>query len=742
MTPTIHTPAQPYRPSYYLSALAHLKASEDRASDPEMAERERKDQLVKTARKRLRKILEYETEQRREMLEDQNFRAGLQWPEQVASQRGQEGRPVITINRVNQICKLAINEIRQNRAAIVVNPVADGADQDTAEVLQGMARHVEVRSKAEVAYDTASDHQVTAGRGWIRVLIDFAKGKTFRQEIRIARIPNLFAVAMDVDSQEPDYSDARYGFVFEDLDKEAFEQAYPGHTFAPMRDFEGIGDVQDWYPDQRCRVAEYFYVEMVPDVQHELDDGSVILGGETIPDGREIVNSRDFDRPVVKWAKLTAREVLAEQEWPGQWIPIIPVLGDEIWVKGKRQYAGIVRFARDPQRMFNYIRSAVVEAIALAPKSPWLATPEQIENHQKLYEMANTRNIAVLYYNAINGANGQALPPPQRITVEPPIQALSAALAQSDADLKSVTGYYDPSLGAPVPDQSGKAILARQRQSDTANFSFGDNQARAIQHIGEIVLDLFPHVYPKAEAIHIVKPDLTRKKVQINQEFEENGISKIYRVNSDVEMYDVTVSVGPSYQTRRQEAATSMLTLVQHYPPTMQIAGDLVVGNMDWPGAREMADRFRKALPPALQEQKEGQMPDPQTLMQQVQQLSQQVQVLQAQLQPKVLEMQTRERIAAGDQQTRREVALINAQAGIVEADVKAKSAESQMLADRDYEAIQHQLDLIHQIEQGNLDRQHAQDLQEADQQHQQQMQAQQAASMVGQQSYRQRMAA
>ena len=709
MTPAIHTanPTPQYRPSYHLAtiAVAGMHPREDPHQSAAYAEQARKDNLLKTARKRLRKILEYESEQRREMLEDMNFRAGLQWPEQVASQRGQEGRPVLTINRVNQICKLAINEVRQNRASIQINPVAEGADQDTAEVLQGMTRHVEVRSKADIAYDTSAEHQITAGRGWIRVLIDYARGKNLL-EIKIARVPNLFAVAMDVDAQQPDYSDARYGFVFEDLDKEAFEAKYPGHVFAPIRDFEGIGDFSDWYPDSRCRVAEYFYVDYVPDYVHTLDDGSTVLGGETIPAGRDIVESREWERPVVKWAKLTAREVLEEKEWPGQWIPIIPVLGDEIWIKGKRMYAGIVRFARDPQRMFNYIRSAVVEAIALAPKSPWLGTPEQFENYQKLYEMANTRNIAVLYYNAVNGANGVPLPPPQRISVEPPIQALSQALAQSDADLKSTTGYYDPSLGNVVPDQSGKAILARQKQADTVNFSFGDNQARAIQHIGEIILDLIPHVYPQAATVHIVKPDLTRKKVRINQPFDEGGVAKIYKVNADVDLYDVTISTGPSYQTRRQEAATSMLTLVQHFPQIMQVAGDLLVGNMDWPGAREIADRLKKALPAQFQETEGQQLPDQQTLMQTIQALQNQLQQATALLQPKVLEMQTRERIAAADRQSKEKIAYIGAQAGIVEADLKARSAEAQSLADNDYASIEHQLDMIHEREMAEMEQQ------------------------------------
>lgn len=739
--PNLYTQQTPqYRPAYRTpSAVARRGQAltvEHRELTADEKERERKDQLLRQARKRFAGIREYEAEMRQEMLMDFDFRANLQWDEGVRSERAQSGRPCLTVNRFSQVVSIIVNEIRQNRAGIQVNPVGNGADQETAQVLQGMTRHIELLSDADVAYDTAADHQVTAGRGWFRILIEWANDSSFDQEIKIRRIANPFSVYMDRDAQQPDYSDARYGFIVEDLDKAAFESQFPGFDFSPMRDFEGIGDFSDWYPENRCRVAEYFYVMDEPGVLHQLTDGTCIKGGDIIPDGQEIVLSRDVMFKKVKWAKLTARDVLEEREWPGAWIPIIPVLGNEFIIRGKREYAGIVRFARDPQRIYNYTRSAIVEAIALAPKSPWLVAEGQIENYERMYEQANIRNIPVLYYKVQTAANQQPVPPPSRINAEPPIMAMSNALGQAEADFEAATGIYRPQLGAPQSDQSGKAILARQKQGDTATFVYGDNQARAIKHCGRQIIGLVPIVYSEATTAHIVNPDQSRKEVKLNQpsgDFDNSGIERIYRVGADIGRYDVTVTQGPSYQSRRQEAATLLMQLVQSFPQFFGIAGDLILRNLDLPGNTELADRWKKTLPPALQDEgtQNGQQPQlPPEVQAMIQQLQQTIQKQQQMLQPKLLETMSRERIATADRESRERIAWHGDQTGIVKAEMSQKSkATDQMAADvsqRDWDSVQSELDRQHQAAMAAAQADHEKQL--AQQQQQQAAQQQGAA--------------
>jgi Phage P22-like portal protein len=724
-----------------------------------LQESERHQELLRTARKRFRDISDYESEMRLDMLEDFNFRAGKQWDLQTESDRALAQRPTLTINRVNPVVKIIVNEIRQSRASIQVNPVGDGADRETADVLEGITRHVEIRSDADTAYDTASDHQVTSGRGWMRVLIDWVPG-TFDQEILIDRIPNPFAVYMDTACRKADCSDARWAFVIEDLDEQAFKTRYPGHVFTPLREFDGAGIYQDWYPEKKCRVAEYFYKEPVTRMLSQLDDGTVIGDDDPIPPGRWIVAEREEVTEVVKWVKMTAREVLEERDWPGRFIPVIPVLGDEIMINGKRQYVGIVRFARDPQRMFNYMRTAATEAISLVPKAMWLAAEGQIENYEEFYRTANVRNLTVLYYKPV-GAQGQPVAPPQRLHSEVDISAISGALAQSDQDFKLVTNVFDPSLGQQrSPDESGKAILARQRQSDTASFAYGDNQARAIRQVGRIVVDLIPRVYTDPQLIHIVNPDGSRKPVWVNQHFvpgpqgQPQPVTpnpyavtaqrvrqiKLYDVRQG--RYDVTVSTGPSYQSRRQEAASSQIEFLKAYPQAAPLVGDLVAGNMDWPGASEFAERLKKMLPPQLaQDESNGQPPiNPAQLMGQMQQLAQAnqqlLQMLQGRTAEKRLELDSKERIAAADRASKERIAATQAQATIIGQDLRAKGAQAETMAelafrtnaqrlDLTQEAQLSQLELIHETFRAQQEHQH--DL--AIEQQQQQAAAQQAAA-------------
>jgi len=754
------SPIQPYgynprvaSPTGFFGARAERVPVVETA--PEDPERDRKEQLLKTARQRFRNILEYESEMRREMLEDFNFRAGKQWDLQAQNERMLANRPCLTINRINPVIKIIVNEIRQNRASIVINPVGNGADRDTADVLEGITRHIEIRSDADSAYDTAAEHQVTCGRGWLRVLVDWVPG-TMDQEIRIERIPNPFAVLMDTAASHIDFSDAQFGFIVEDLDQAAFERKFPGKVFSPLRDFEGIGQYADWYPERKCRVAEYFYLEPQSVTISQLDDGSILEDDDVIPAGRTIVAERDETKQQVKWAKITAREVLEERDWLGEHIPIVPVLGDEILLDNKRQYIGLTRYARDPQRMFNYMRTAATEAISLVPKAMWLAAEGQIENFEEFYRTSNTRNISVLYYKPVS-SNGQPLAVPQRLHGEVDLTSISAALAQSDQDFKIVTNVFDPSLGQHGPEESGRAILARQKQTDTATFSFGDNQAKAIRQIGRIIMELIPHVYSTGQMMHIVNPDGTRKPVILNHPFVQgpNGqpqpvdpralaaqqtgqtlqTIKMYNVRQGE--YDVSVSSGPSYQSRRQDAATSMIEFLKAYPQAGPLVGDLVAGNMDWPGAAEFAERLKKMLPPALQDQQGGQpQVNPQQLMSALQGLQQQnqqlMQLIQGRTLEKRLELTSKERTAAADRASRERIADKQAMASVIGNAERAHSASADKLAGLDYAATEHRLNLFqdqqlaqveaaNELSQAEAERAHELELQQQDHQHDQQ---------------------
>lgn len=610
--------------------------------------------LLTTARERFIIASDAESEIRKEALDDLEFRAGDQWPAEIKRQRYQDQRPCLTINQIPQFIRQITNDQRQNRPSIQINPVDSEADVDTAEVLEGMVRHIEYDSGADAAYDTAFQAAVTGGFGYFRINTAYTDPMSFEQDIKILRVRNAFTIYFDPSCKEPDYSDAMWAFVVETLSKEEFKDQYPDATLSAMDEWSSTGD--GWIGEDECRVAEYFYREVKQKTLYELEDGTV---SDVLPEGKKPGKKRQTQIYSVKWVKMVGDEVLEETDWPGKWIPIIPVLGDELDVDGKRILEGIVRQAKDPQRQYNFMSSATTETIALAPKSPFIAAAGQIENFEADWQKANIANLSVLQYNPID-LNGHPVPPPQRQTVNPAIEATTNAMMQSSQDLKAVTGIYQAALGAQGNETSGKGILARQQQSHGANFHFVDNLSRSLRHAGRIIVDLIPHIYDTARTMRIIGEDGTQSTVQLQpgghqqspqQQEMAQAVKKVFDVT--VGRYDVTVSTGPSYQTKRQEAVASQMQLVSSFPQIMPVAGDIMVRNMDWPGAQEIADRMQKMLPPQLQEN-EGQLP-PQ-VQQHVAQLTQQNQQLTQALQTTTEELKDKTNIKAMELESKERV--------------------------------------------------------------------------------------
>lgn len=676
-----------------------------------------RDEFLRLAKERFHLAAEAETETRRDSLEDLKFYAGDQWPAQIVADRSLAGRPCLTINRLLHPLHQVINDQRQSRPSIQVNPVGNGADVDTAQIFQGLVRHIEVASDAEVAYDTAFQCAVIGGLGYFRVITEYAEEELAAnasaaemndQEIRIKPILDPFTVYFDPTCQERDYSDAKFAFVIEDLTREQYKEKYPTSEVAGLPDFRSIGDGErGWFQNSLIRTAEYWWVETTRRTKVALVDGKTAYDDE-IPEDAQIAqrNGEPITREVtvrrVRSAIINAREILVGSNqppfgkpWAGKWIGIIPVLGEELIIDGKRKLFGIVRYAKDPQRQYNYMRSALVEAVALAPKAPYIAEEGQLENHEEEWRDANVRNFAVLKYKK-QSVDGKPVPPPQRNFGEPPIMAIATAISEADQDLKATTGIYDPSLGQRGPQESGRAIIALQKQGGVANFGYIDNLARSIRHLGRLLVDLGPKIYDRSgRVVRIVKPDQTNEIVTLNQPFEKqpgSGEMKLYDLNAG--KYDITISVGPGYESKRQEFVQSVLQLVQTAPQIAQLIMDLVVRHMDWPGAAEIADRLKKMLPEQLQEKEPqpGQAQIPPEFQQKMEALLQQHAALTEQLnqansviESRRMELESRERIAAVQEQTK-----------LLVAELKAQSQAGIEMLRQQVAAIDRRLELLH----------------------------------------------
>ena len=628
-----------------------------------------------TMRKRLRMAMDAYADTREDELDDLRFAAGSsdnhwQWPADVLSTRGSvqgqtiNARPCLTINKLPQHIKQVTNDQRQNRPSGKVIPADDRADVEVAEIYDGIVRHIEYMSDADVAYDTACENQVTFGEGYIRILTEYCDENTFDQDIKIGRIRNSFSVYMDPTIQDPCGADAGWCFITQDLLKEDYERQFPDAMPISSLRNAGIGDqnLSNWINENTVRIAEYFYVEHERATLYMYVDGSTSFEKNNPMLGKP-VRERVVDRRKVKWVKTNGYEVLEESEWPGKWIPVVRVIGNEFEVDGQVYMSGLVRNAKDAQRMYNYWASQEAEMLALAPKAPFIGYGGQFEGYEHQWKTANVTNWPYLEVNSeASDGQGNPLPLPQR--AQPPMASpglLQAKMGASE-DIKSTTGQYDPSLGAESNERTGRAIMARQKQTDTGTYHYVDNLARAVRYVTRQIVDLIPKIYDTERIARIIgiDGDVSTARIDPSQPMpvreirDEAGVllEKIY--NPGIGKYDVRVTTGPSYMTQRQEALESMGTLLQGNPELWAVAGDLFVKHMDWPGAQELSQRLAKTIDPKLIEDSEK-SPALQAAEMQMQAMAQEMEQLHKMLQSVQQSMEAQElEIKKYDAETKR----------------------------------------------------------------------------------------
>lgn len=575
---------------------------------------------------------------------------GWQWEDAHRRQRELNKQPSLTINKVKQHNRQITNDARQNKPSIRVLPVDSGSDKKTAEIFNGIIRHIEANSAADTAYDTASEFAVDAGLGYWRIVTDYAADDSFDQEILIKRVKNPLNIYLDPDIQEADGSDAYFGFVFEDISKEEFERKYPDCEHgAPW------GDIPNgWMSKDTVRVAEYYRVVEKTDTLIAAPDGSTFKLSEIQdPEQAKLIKadtdmqSRKISTRSVEWYLLAGDKILEKRDWLGKYIPIVRVVGDEIEIDGKVDRKGHTRAMKDAQKMYNYWTTSAVEFVALQGKQPYIGDAEAFEGYERYWDNLNTSSLPWVPFNG-KDENGNPINAPQR--QQPPVmaQAYMSGMQIASDEMKAASGQYDAQFGQNANQQSGRALNALQRKGDNATFHFVDNVARAIRYTGQILVDLIPKIYDTPRVVRILGEDGKEDKIQIDpgqpqamteqRDMQTGEIKEIY--NPSVGRYDVVVAVGPSYGTKRQEAFEALTEMSSRNPQLIELAGDLIMKAADFPMAEQIAERLERALPPGLKEDDKDKAPDPQVaqLTEQVQQMDQVIEKMSAELDGKDLE--------------------------------------------------------------------------------------------------------
>jgi len=595
--------------------------------------------VVRDAQEKWQRCYDWEQASRQVALEDYKFANGdsennYQWPGDVLTAMGgpESDKPILTINKVRQNCLQITNDAKKNKPSMKFRPVGNGATAQSAQIWNGISRHIEAQSLAQACYDNATSFMVQMGFGFWIVKCEYVSAASFDQEIYIRQVKNPWSVLLDMDAKEPDRSDAKFGFITEDVPQELFAKKYP--KFKELPSELSLEGGTEWVTKDHIRVCEFYRQEMTPDTLYayfmENSPEPMMVYKSEMPkeilerveaDGK--TRKRDVLRANVKWYFIVGDKLVEKRDYPGKYIPIVQISGEETIIDNVFDRRGHVRNLKDPQRMYNYFSSSAVEYGALQTKTPWLAPAEAIEDHEKDWNESNIQNKSVLLYNSLS-EDGKPIAAPVRN--QPPIAAplcIEGMRIASD-EITVASGQYAATMGAPGNERSAKAIGERQRQADTSTYHFVDALAIGVRYTAKIIKDLAPHIYDTPRILQIIQEDGKTIEVQIDpgaqkayQEVQQENSEALQRIfNPSVGDYEVIADVGPDWGTKRQEAFTALSQLLGQAPQMIPILGDLLLRSGDFPMSEIAAERLYRMLPP--QAKGEGPTPQEQAMQQRI----------------------------------------------------------------------------------------------------------------------------
>lgn len=597
-----------------------------------------KQEIVTLAIERFKGCYDADQDERNLYIEDTKFAINdndCQWPAGVRNARINDNppRPCLVINKIPEKIDQVEGEFRQLEPSVKVRAVDSMADPKVAEIIGGMINHIQYDSSARSAYNTSHSSVLYGGRGAWRIDVEDDEDDPFVRCIKINRIPNVLTVYWDLKAKKADKSDAKYFFITENIPIDEFKAQYPDADLTnwPVKD----DDTAFWRTETHIRVAEYWWKEDVETTFYRIrytakngqqytetirEDNLEKFSGEAF----EVLDQKTVKVPKVKWGIMTSSGFVEGpyDDWPSKYIPIVVETGKEINIEGQSKSRGMTRFAIGPQEMYNFWSTATTEAVALAPKIPWLVTPGMIQKWQEQWNQSAYKNYTYLFWEPDSKAPGfmpKRENPPQLST------AYAHELARMEHDIMSAMGIYQASLGDEGQEKSGRAIIARQRQGSIGSYTFTDNFKEALIYSTKIVVDLIPSVYDTERIIRITGEDGAEKSVPINAvpngqamtmagQIPEKLLSYRQEISEYVNdltvgRYDVIVSIGPAYSTQRQEAAAILLDLIQSIPQIGLAAADILVKNLDVKGADELVNRVKKLVPPNLRDPEPGEQP-------------------------------------------------------------------------------------------------------------------------------------
>lgn len=676
------------------------------------------DQIFEEARDRLKIADEAYSDNRKRAKEAMIFRDGKQWDDEP--QVDVEDSIELTINLTDTFVRRVVNNIKQQRPRGKCHPVGDGADLELAEIINGIGRHVETRSEASIAYDLAAERAVDAGEGYFRLVAEYESPRSFRKDLRILPIPNIFSVSMDPSAIMPSGADQNWNVISTLMKRQEYRRRYPNAKNVNWVDSERTQSRIDWEDKESVRLAEYFRIRekgeklyMIRDktqqehylFQSELPrvpgqrftlESSVNLLTQA---GAKIEGERDSMKRQVEWFRLNGLVVVERQQLPGNFIPVFRVDGNSVDIDGKVSRKGMVDGLMDAQRMVNYGEVAKIKRLGLAPKAPWVAAEGQLDGHPE-WDNANQKAYPVLVYKPIvieTGSLPVMVPPPAR---QEPAQ-IEAGFSEFVQGMRSNLMGLAGAPNEPGQDEkgvvvSGRAIDRRQWLSDQSHFQYYDHLTQAIAQCWRVIAEYIPAYFSEPGRMQrIIGEDSTPQMVKVNEKTDEDGVTRI-KNDLSVGTYDVVMDTGPGYDTKREEGAENMIELLK-IPALAEIiaktAPDLVFRSIDHPYMQELADRLMAANPEGLKKVMEGMSSRAKSVIQSLanenQALKDKLQAAETEVKQGLQKAHMSAVVKAHDTEVRADTAL-----KVKEIEVTGKIIDSR--AERDHDARQFEKQITH----------------------------------------------
>ena len=523
-----------------------------------------------------------------------------QWNDEASKLR--KDRVMLTFDRTNKYVNNVVNAGRQSKPGLMAMPVDGGADLDVAEKLNGIIRHIEYVSRANIAYDTALACSARNGLGWIRIVPEVINHDLNEQEIRIKRVLDPLSCYLQAGWLEPDGTDAKYGFVESLMQEEDFKKAWPK---AKMQSWEGT---ESWFQDKHVRICEYFdfFDTEETKLKINVDGQDIVVSIEDFEPFQGLFEPTEVKvrKREVRWWKLSGADILEQTTYPGKLIPLVPIIGNEIWVNGKRNLCGLVRMLADGQRAYNYERTASIESKALQPKAPFMIPVEAMEGVQEYWERLDIGNPSALPYNHVD-AKGNPIPAPQRMYPPTPSTGFDAGARQAVDDMDESVGMYPSSFGQQSNSVSGIAKQKDIQQGELSSYHYIANRDISLEQVGRIIVGMIPLVYDQRRIAKIIGEDGEQSQIEIDPSMQgtvRRQGRKIVAINPSVGNYDIRLKPGPSYTTQRQQAAEQLAAMLQNAPDLMPILGDVWMKMQDWPEAERVSKRLKTMLPQEIKD--------------------------------------------------------------------------------------------------------------------------------------------